>query len=74
LDRLRAFLHCFRIAWSRIDQMSESAVRIKLAEADAMMKNGDKYCKKARLATHNHASIPPSNTFIAGLVQLEPRI
>jgi hypothetical protein len=55
--------------------MSESAVRIKLAEADAMMKNGDKYCKKARLAAiHNHASIPPSNTCIAGLVQLEPRI
>lgn len=58
--------------------MSDSAVRIKLAEADAMMKNGDKYCKKASIAkpnpTPNHASIPPSNTCIAGLVQLEPRI
>ena len=29
--------------------MSESASRIKLAEADAMMKNGDKYCKKVLL-------------------------
>jgi hypothetical protein len=30
-------------------EMSESASRIKLAEADAMMKNGDKYCKKVLL-------------------------
>lgn len=27
--------------------MADSAVRIKLAEADGMMKNGDKFCKKA---------------------------
>jgi hypothetical protein len=27
--------------------MADAAIRIKLAEADGMMKNGDKYCKKA---------------------------
>ena len=28
--------------------MSDSAARIKLAEGDALMKNGDKFCKKVR--------------------------
>jgi hypothetical protein len=53
--------------------MSDSAKRIKLAEADALMKNGDKFAKKVRprkqtLVPH----IPFSYIRFAGLVQLEP--
>jgi hypothetical protein len=34
--------------------MADSALRIKLAEADGMMKNADKFCKKARRESPLH--------------------
>ena len=66
-------------------KMSDSALRIKLAEADGMMKNGDKFCKKVRKHNINHCSIANDalsaehplatvNSAYAGPLQLEPRV
>jgi len=64
--------------------MSEAAKGVKLAEADGMMKNGDKFCKKARKAQNTipalgmHQSHPYLTPFpfhtTAGSLQLVPRV